>query len=245
MSGTGDTLIGPTTSTFDLYDFFSMLLPGAALLLGLMPFIPQSLPMGTFETLFVLLAGGYILGRGIHSAAESVDGIRGTDSHRDVFGKLMRDESSSDISQETVGAYYEAAREQFDHIDWPRDRQDLSTEQVTMLYVHTRALIHRDGNGRSRTFQAIYAFYRSITLVVVTLIGFYVLYAFGESFSYWDTIFTFETYVGVLDLPPLSFLLVSEIVLALTVITFHDAKYDYREYFIQYLFADFLILTSD
>ncbi|GGM63981.1 hypothetical protein J2752_000486 [Halarchaeum rubridurum] len=244
MSIGGDGVLSSATSTFDLYDFFSMLLPGVAFLIGMFPFAPSEMPLGTFETLLVLIVVGYILGRAIHSAAESLDPHLGEPSHRAEFDRLIRTRSPSEISEETLDAYYTAAQEQFDYMDLPDDRTDVEDGDLKTLYVHTRALIHRDGQGRSRTFQAIYAFYRSVTLVAVLLAVVYFIYGMGRYFGAWVVIGAYTSHLGALQLPFAFFQLGAEAATMLTYLTFHDAKGDYRTYFLQYLIVDFLIILG-
>lgn len=50
--------------------------------------------------------------------------------------------------------------------------------ELGILYPLVRGYIHIDGRGRSRTFQAIHAFFRSGELGVIVLGSIYVAYAF-------------------------------------------------------------------
>jgi hypothetical protein len=69
-------------SQLDLYDFFSVLLPGVYFLITLIPVVPDSLPLGTATAAVVLLVGGYVVGRALHTAAESLDS---SPSNRETF----------------------------------------------------------------------------------------------------------------------------------------------------------------
>lgn len=232
------------TTTFDLYDFFSMLLPGGTLILGLLPFAPRSVQTEPFGAVVVFFIGSYVLGRGLHSAAESVDKLSNTPSHRTLFKSELQSSSPDLISESTVDAFYDAAIDHIQVPNYPADRTSATDEMLDVLYVHTRSYIHMDGTGRSRTFQAVFAFYRSADLVIMILVAVYFFYGVGGYLHLFSNMGDYSSFVGSLGLPPSMFLIFSEILLGATALTFHDAKGDYREYFIQYLFIDFLILEG-
>ena len=238
MSSTSD-VIQAASSPFDLYDFFSMLLPGATLLIGLLPFLPQKFPIGAIGSALILLIGGYVVGRALHSAAESLDRIFSEPSHRDVFVSALQSNSPEILNSETRDAFYDRATEEFD-IGLADDRTKASNDALSALYVHVRAILYRGNRTRSQTFQAVFAFYRSIHLATQIIVVCYAAYGIGKVMDLFGGIGSFTTYIGSLGLPPNLFLLGSEIVLGLSLLTFKDAKGDYREYFIQYLFVDYL-----
>jgi len=237
MSSPGDA-IQTASSPLDLYDFFSMLLPGATLLIALLPFLPKQLPIGTIGSALILLIGGYVVGRGLHSAAESLDRIFDEPSHRDVFVSALQSNSPEILNSETRDAFYDKATDEFE-IGLADNRKKASDDALSALYVHVRALLYRGERTRSQTFQAVFAFYRSIHLATQITVICYATYGIGEFMNLYDSL-SFTTYIGTLGLPPNLFLLGSEVVLGLSLLTFKDAKGDYREYFIQYLFADYL-----
>ncbi|WP_139135990.1 hypothetical protein [Haladaptatus sp. W1] len=73
-----------TTRQFDLYDFFSVLLPGVLFLSGLYFFLPQDEPAGLVTLLLPLLTGGYIAGRFLHVVAVKLESQFLTEvSHRE------------------------------------------------------------------------------------------------------------------------------------------------------------------
>lgn len=238
MSSTGDA-IQAASSPFDLYDFFSMLLPGATLLIGLLPFLPQKFPVDAIGSAFILLIGGYVVGRALHSAAESLDRILNEPSHRDVFVSALQSNSPDILNAETRDSFYIKAVTEFD-IGLPNDRTGASDDDLSALYVHVRSLLYRGSRARSQTFQAVFAFYRSIHLATQIIVVCYAAYGIGKLMNLFGSIGSFTTYIGSLGLPPNLFLLGSEVVLGLSLLTFKDAKGDYREYFIQYLFVDYL-----
>lgn len=228
-------------SVYDLYDFFSMVLPGATLLLGLLPFAPSSISPSSVGMLFILVAIGYVVGRALHSAAESIDNLTGAPSHRDVFIRELSEQEPDILSPETVDAFYDAATSRFDSVAWEDNRTDANDHDLELLYVFTRSYLHIDGQGRSRTFQAVFAFYRSINLVVYFLGGAFILYGIIDSTGALEAFGAYVSHLETLGLPPLVMFLTGEIAIGITGMTFHDAKSDYRRYYIQYMISDFLI----
>jgi hypothetical protein len=240
MSSASDA-IQTASSPLDLYDFFSMLLPGAALLIGLLPFLPQKLPVDAVGSAVILLIGGYVVGRALHTAAESLDQIFNEPSHRDVFVSTLQSNSPSILDMETRDSFYFKATEEF-NVSLPSDRTQASDESLSALYVRVRSLLYRGSRARSQTFQAVFAFYRSIHLAAQIIVLCYFFYGIGEIFDLFNGVGSFTTYIGALGLQPNVFLLAAEVILGLSLLTFKDAKSDYREYFIEYLFVDYLTM---
>lgn len=91
-------------SQLDLYDFFSVLLPGVYFLITLIPVLPMSIPLGTATAAVVLLVGGYVVGRALHTAAESLDNLTDSPSNRDTFANAItsRDDDESISEQITI-----------------------------------------------------------------------------------------------------------------------------------------------
>lgn len=80
-------------SQLDLYDFFSVLLPGVYFLITLIPIVPTSLPLGTATAAVVLLVVGYVVGRALHTTAESLDT---SPSNRDTFVNAITSRNEGD-----------------------------------------------------------------------------------------------------------------------------------------------------
>lgn len=243
MAAGGSGLLGASSSTFDLYDFFSMLIPGAALVLGVLPFAPKETPVDAAGLVVVLLVSGYITGRGLHTIAESIDNILGNRSHRDFFVDVLQGTEEL-LDPATVDEFYDVATTFADSPDLPDDRADASATELETLYLYVRARIHMHGQGRSRTFQAIHAFYRSTHLTFVCLAILYFVFGAGVFFGLFTGIGSFTSYWGTLGLSGNTFVAISELIAAVSLAAFHDAKGDYREYFIQYLLIDFLMIES-
>ena len=90
-------------SQLDLYDFFSVLLPGVYFLIILIPVVPNALSFGTATAAVVLLVGGYVVGRALHTAAESLDDIFHAPSNRDTFVNAITTREEVDDSNDNDG----------------------------------------------------------------------------------------------------------------------------------------------
>lgn len=71
------------------------------------------------------------------------------------------------------------------------------------IYGLVRSYVHIDGRGRSRSFQAIYSFYRSIWIVCDGLGAIFYGYALAKSFSLSQYRYL-HLIMGSLHLPPLA-----------------------------------------
>lgn len=153
------------TRRFDLYDFFSILLPGSAFVIGLIPILPHDVPVFATASIGFLLVWGFIFGRSLHVIGVAVDKFEGwwiirssvSIDHRDKFIEELI--NPTDIESELANGFYLHCRQTFQQLDLPPERQDLDSEEhrtdLNMLYGIARSYIHMDGRGRSRTFQAV------------------------------------------------------------------------------------------
>lgn len=264
---------------FDLYDFFSILLPGTALIFGLYPFLPMGFSVDSIAALVPFLVGGFIVGRAVHSTAVSFQRLLGRLSHREAFERELAEPTH--LATETVDEFYEYCRDVFDTVALPADRESafedgggseevealgpkgIRTEAVSFLrnsyeqepvtfgetlYVLVRAYVHIDGTGRSRTFQAVHAFYRSTEVVSAILVVIYLGYAvkklLSESVVDIPALLPYTTIVDHLGFEPEVIALGAILLAALSWKTFSTAKRTYRRYYLQYLVMDFLLLTD-
>ncbi|WP_253737986.1 hypothetical protein [Halohasta salina] len=226
-------------SQLDLYDFFSVLLPGAYFLITLIPVVPTSLPFGTASTAAVLLVGGYVVGRALHTAAESYDKIFNVPSNRETFINAITDEDIDILSDEMIDRFYGTAKAD-SGLAMPYDRRTAGDKDLSALYVYVRSQLYQHGNVRSQSFQAIYAFYRSTYLATQLAVGCYLIYAIGQAVGYWSGVGGYSTYIGGLDIQAGTILLSAEVLFVIGMLTLHDAKEDYRKYYIEYLIVDYL-----
>ena len=223
---------------FDLYDFFSVLLPGLSFILGMYPFYPQGLSVSSIGAILPLLAGGFAVGRVVHSAAVRIEHRIGAEGHRDLFATEVR--YSPMLDRATVETFYKCCKCQFD-MKLTKDRTDLTDDAASGLYSVVRSHVYIDSRGRSQTFQAISAFYRSMWFVSVFLAILIFLYG---SFPTIQSAMPYPAKIAALSIPTQWFTYGAIILFAGSYTTFREAKTTHRKLFIQYLMADFISLSS-
>lgn len=220
---------------FDLYDFFSVFLPGATVLLGIVPFLPKKTKLGPalVGTLIVL---GFVVGRGVHSIAITAENVIGGDSHREKFhDEITRNGEFEDL---LIDEFSEACNRIYDGFDFDED-SDMDSDT---LYTLVRSYVHMDSRGRSRTFQAVYAFHRSMWIVTLSLSLLYALYGVGDALVLFEESVNYLSFIGVLDLPALVLTGGPLLVTSLAYRVSRDGKRRHRKNYVQYLIADFVTL---
>lgn len=232
------------SSILGFYDFFSMFIPGATLLIGLLPFLPQRIALKPYELAFLVVILGYVVGRGVHSAAESADNFFDTPNHRDLFINVLGSDHPNSTIDRLLDSFYKRAKTDLAIDDIPPERTDADGNLLGMMYVQARSKLTMNGSGRAETFQATFAFYRSIHFVMVTLALIYVVYSLVHFYELIPEGLHFITYIGGFDIPPEILVGASEFITGISFVTFHDAKNDHREYYIQYLLQEYLIVTE-
>lgn len=242
-------MISEGTRQLDLYDFFSILIPGAIFIIGLFPFLPRETPLFSTGTLIATLILGFVAGRTIHAATLLVNGyLTYPTSHRDTFVNQLLDPNT--ITTELADSFWEKATDAFGSLDLPDDRGDLSRESHTGclkdLYGLVRGYIHMDARGRSRTFQAVFDFYQCMLTTCVLLFIIYscytVLLALYFPTEEWGG---YESYIYSLDLwPPIVFF-GAGLIFLVPFTTFRKVRSSYRKFYIQYLISDFIVLRQD
>lgn len=237
-------MIGEGTKQFDLYDFFSVLLPGIAFILGMFPFLPHKTEVFSPGLIIPLLVGGFVVGRAIHATSLWIEQRAGAASHRAVFGNQFQNPTV--VTPELVESFYTACCETFTEIDLPDSRAEAVEDQliVDTLYGLVRSYVHIDARGRSRTFQAVYDFYRSMWIISLILTGCYVFYAVGTALRLFDNQAGYLSYIGSLNITPGLIVFASLIVMAGSYLTFRRVRQNYREIYIQYLLTDFVVLHN-
>lgn len=229
---------------FDLYDFFSVFIPGVAFLIGLALFLPEGTNIGSLQLLLPLIVGGIVFGRAIHTVAILGENRWGLAPHRVRFSDEIMEPNL--LTEETVERFCEECKAVFGDIGLGLENGRATAEDsLDTLYVATRSFIHIDSRGRSRTFQAIYSFHRSMWVVAIMLTAIYYVYAVANSLGWTGGIVPFTTYVGSLDISLPYILLAGAVFTAAGHVAFRKSKAEYQEYFIQYLIVDFLVLVSD
>lgn len=168
--GSAIIMVAESVNQFDLFDFFSVLIPGITLLIGFYPLLPVENNITGITAISIVLILGYVVGRGIHSVAVWWEDV----GHREIFRGEMREPV---VVPYTVSrTFYKQCRSDYPELHLPRNPNEALNRTIDTLYTHVRARTHMDGRGRSRSFQAIYAFYRNVAFVGASLGATYFMY---------------------------------------------------------------------
>jgi ATP/ADP translocase len=81
-------------------------------------------------------------------------------------------------------------------------------------------------------------------IISLILTGCYVLYAIGTALRLFDNRAGYLSYIGSLNITPGLIVFASLIVMAGSYLTFRRVRQNYREFYIQYLLTDFVVLHS-
>lgn len=225
---------------FSLYNFFSVFLPGFVFLLGIVPLLPRDALTDATTALVPLLALGFVVGQAVHSLAVWGEKAFGHERHRTRFSDELDDQTSRldhGLVREFRTCYANSSFEV--PLLFPdEDESDDREIDYASIYTLVQSYVHTEDIGRSRIFQAIYAFCRSLW--------------FGSFFLtllYWSVVI----YVVTANADPEIFLLttgplsesvfLSTIVCGTCVFVFKYAADQYQEHFVQYLLADFVVLS--
>ena len=243
-------MLNAGTRRFDLYDFFSVFIPGAATILGLFPLAPQNIPVPAGAVVGIVVIGGFVVGRGVHATALWLEEQAGATTHRQCFIEELQNPSR--VSADLATEFYGGSLKAFDVKGLPAHRTDLDQsheEQLRSLYTRARSYLHIDARGRSRTFQAVLDFYRSIWVSSAIVAGVYMLYALllllGAFAPGVAGVAQYQSYLGTLDLPPGIIFYGAVFVIGGAYGTFERVRSDYRQFYIEYLFSDFVVLQAE
>lgn len=226
---------------FDLYDFFSVFLPGAALLAGLLPFLPKGTSVGP-GFLGVLVVLGFVVGRAIHSGAIRFDDLLENKTHRELFLEQLDDPTL--LSGSVVDRFFDVCCAVYSDLDFCEDRSVAvdSDDELEPLYTLVRSYVHMDSRGRSRTFQAVYAFHRSMWFVSISLAVVYPAYGVARYIKLIQGTVEFQSYVGSLGMPPLILIFVPSAAVLFVQTLFRIGKMRHQRSYIRYLITDFVTL---
>lgn len=242
--------MGEGTRQIDLYDFFSVLIPGATFVVGVLPLLPSDTGLSGTSGILILTLLGFVFGRGIHALGVQVEQYDTPMSHREFFYREIQ--NPSQIDETLVDRFYTRARTQFSLSELPADRDKLGSNSepaMDSLYNHARSFIHIDARGRSRTFQAVLDFHRGMMLVSGLLCLIYLGYALTlyASTFWWFSQSSWAPYlshIGSYGINPGYVFFGALFILAGAYTTFERVRSNYRIYYIQYLMTDFLILQE-
>jgi len=264
-------MINASGPRVNLYNFFSVLLPGTIFVLALVPFFPSGTEIDPLIGIVPLLAGGFVFGQAIHSLAVIWQSRTPRRTHREQFQELLKgkpiqkykDVDSVEPSAQLIGdnllkRFYQLCSVDFDEVELEgfEQRKNNPEQDLEDLYTLVRGVVHFDGRGRSRTFQAIYAFCRSMWVLSIVLWIFYYTYAtilffdipsiIGNqlnSGSNASIIYT-PLLAEYVPSPEMVFILSTTLFLSSHKM-FRSATDEYKEYFTEYLVADYLLLNEE
>lgn len=231
---------------FDLYDFFSIFVPGAAFSLALLPFLPRDTSLPTTGVIGIVLVGGFIFGRIFHALRVIFINIVEATTHRGRFRSEIT--NPNELDADFVEQFYNACTDEFEEADLPdigelQGQDEKHEEKLNSLYVLVRSAVHMDARGRSRTFQAVYDFYGSLWVVSALVGAIYITY----SIVLWQDLLSvedvgYQPYIAVLDVDFLLIFIVSAIAAYGLYKIARTMRAPYQKYFVQYLMADFILL---
>jgi len=217
-----------------------------------------------------LLVGGFVFGQAIHSLAVIWQSNTPSRTHREQFQELLKGEplekyesvEDSKASEDIVGKtllrdFYQSCDDRFDELQLERfeNRSENSEKELEDLYTLVRGVIHFDGRGRSRTFQAIYAFCRSVWVLSIILWAIYYLYVVIRFFDVSSVIATHLASSGsntsmytplitdYISNPEIVFLLSTGLFLSSHKM-FRNSTDEYKEYFTEYMISDFVLIED-
>ncbi|MGQ3721142.1 hypothetical protein [Natrialba aegyptia] len=177
-------------------------------------------------------------------------------SHRKRFiNELHPNESTEILDEEICESFYKVSRNAFPELQLPETSDNLladgdngvqnAEKRLNLLYGNIRSVVHIDGRGRSRSFQAIYSFCRSMWIVSIGLFLIYALYSILSILNIPSELVTYVSFIGTLNMNSAVLASTAFIIAVGSFKIFNSAKQNYQQYYIQYLISDFLILQND
>lgn len=226
---------------FSVYDFFSVFIPGLATLLGFYLLLPKPITIGIIAAVIPILVLSFVFGQALHALSAFCESLLSDCtgcimSHRDHFGHKLT--NSKEGEKRVTNKFKKECGFLFSDIDMMNNKRELTENEWKKLYPLIQSHIYQTQSGRSQTFQSIYAFSRSM---LVLLIGLPMLYSVH---------YFFRTAVPVIDRPPKyllyfpSFPDFAEAIIPLCVLgalLFAYSSYSYKRYFVQYLVTDYIV----
>lgn len=171
-------------------------------------------------------------------------------SHRSRWiSELNPEKNNNRLDTDICNSFYDLSRDTFPELELPDSRKDLFDDgdenKLDLLYANVRSVVHIDGRGRSRSFQAIYSFCRSMWIVSISLFLLYALYSILSMVGVLTGSVSYTSFIGTLGIRSAILASTSFIIAVGSFKLFRSAKNNYQEYYIQYLVSDFLILQNN
>jgi hypothetical protein len=213
-----------------------------------------------FNFLFILLAG-YIFGRGLHSLAVTADNYLENWSHRDQFIAELKNPTL--VTEEIVEEFHKEMKLAFGEVGLPDKLpldeapefdpdegfpSDQNDPKYTVVYDLVRSYLQIEGNARARTFQAIFAFYRSLWLAAAILLFIYVSYCLIRAI---DILFNpspipvLVSYTPIINDSGIALQLLFPLSIILPGIVYVISRFGkvrHRKHFAEYAITDFIVM---
>lgn len=234
---------------FSGYDFFSVLLPGlaAATLAFLFLPAPVASQIGPLTALIPVLVLSFSLGQGLHAIAHWLEKQAGrtcfVTPHREIFSEQIQNPDW--ISVHIVDSFtlkvaellLEPTNQSSINIEGKADQEADWSE----IYTFVQSYIYTHEIGRSRKFQSIYSFCRSLmVLSFVFPIVTYFHNQMQEAEFVFDRTPQYTTYFqGYPD-----FMEVSLFLGFIGTLVFWYGAYSYKRNFVRYLISDFVAYSE-
>ncbi|WP_339106293.1 hypothetical protein [Haloterrigena salinisoli] len=208
--------------------------------------IPQEITFGPIVAIIPVLVLAFVLGQALHSLAAGLEKLIAKSclvtSHRTLFAEkiLNPDNAEKRIIEEFK---VECSRLLHDPslLIESEENTSHSSEEWKELYPTIQSYIYNSEVGRSRTFQAIYAFSRSMSVLFVGLPLFYITYyLFQKNGFFFDRQSKYLLYFPNFG----EFIEVAWPLCWLGALLFLYSTYTYRKFFVQYLISDFVALRT-
>ncbi|GAB6861248.1 hypothetical protein ACFR97_14385 [Haloplanus litoreus] len=223
---------------FSKYDFFSVFVPGLATVFGFYMIIPKEIDIPVVSAIIPTLVLSFVFGQALHSLSVLVENLIGkvgfAATHRDQFYSRLNQDS--DTTAKKVEEICESHIED-DGID---GELDFSSDSNDAVYSFVQSYVYIHDIGRSRTFQSIFAFSRSMTVFLFGLIPLYLTHQYLRE-------------VGVVARDPKYLVFFpnfgdfAQTVIPLAFmggLVFWYSAYKYKSYFVEYLITDFISLNA-
>lgn len=222
----------------NLYDLYTILIPGVAVVIFLSPFLPDDTSIGSLPLLIPLIVTGFVVGRIFQILSAILDREFGRPSHREIFSDEL--ENTPNTSDELIDALFSSLNTRFSSLNFPDNASRLSDEQATEVYMLISDSINFSGRGKSRTFQALSDFYRSMWFVSIVIGWIYYIYGI----MYWNGMLVgmanYTSIIGSLGYPPPLISLVGTFIGFGGFALFSEAHSFNKELYIRYLIVDFV-----
>lgn len=244
-----------TIRRINLYDFFSVLLPGLTFLFGIYPILPIGFTLNSLGAALSLLVIGFVIGRVVHTVATSLHQKLSTsryfniNTHREDFISMVQ--NSSYLPEKLIDEFHSECRRTFPGIGLHHYRKyggdEEDSEILDTLYMCVRSYTHIGSQGPSENFQAIYAFHRSTWLVMLALFVLYLIAGFDillRELGLPLTDFGYSTKISGLDVPLALTVVIAVFLSGSGIYIFLVGMLRYKKIYVQYTVTDFLALRK-